>query len=785
MDVLTQQSFGCAVDACKTSPGPTDFPPPPMEDARLGPALATRTAALLPAERSSPLLVALTLLRLGSESPSLLASAISKLRNAAPSLSEETRRQLELELRISLPPSIFPALPSTRKHGRSVSPPMNLPLSSCASLWTRTRSFYSEKGADAFSSGIVPSHISTSAFLGCAYARVIERMLHDVGSNFGGVSDEEEPVYIIDVGCGCGVLGVRVALELAKCGLHLQRPFCVVLADLDPTAALAQAALPSAAALVRNGQLDVAQFDADASGSVLASWAESRHAPPPSLRPPNLRLLLSGRILPPRRRQPLIVLASYLFDSLPIDVLRLPSGRHDTTPEVLTPIATSGRRGGIRTRFAYAPSAGCGGEEADGVNSVSAGSGDARVDELCARLLELASDDAEARGVAAAAIVPVGAARCVWWLYEWLAGGRTEGVTECTRTEQHPPMLLLIGDKIIDRHSAARLVAAERPNGHPPMELSELKLFDEHGGEGGPISTSLVLEGVLEAMRLCTHTVAAEETPAVDGEAVRTRPAAPQAHARSQVQVQTIGRSPAMMEFDVCAFLLASTSAADVHASAGATLRATRDEFGKRLGKFGPAELERLCAFVYAESTSPTGAERVPLRLLVDVLVLTNYDWPTFHEWRWLVRARLRDAPPDDAASAIAVARRCFETRVVLDATAWAASELTFGRWLCAAGEWSLALHAINAYPIVEGRSLPAAAAECAPADQAKGAAAERAFLAGVCHYRLGELTVAERLLRDAAQSGHRGAARRMRHVGKRTQLNSCCSNATKMHPAL
>ena len=113
----------------------------------------------------------------------------------------------------------------------------------------------------------------------------------------------------------------------------------------------------------------------------------------------------------------------------------------------------------------------------------------------------------------------------------------------------------------------------------------------------------------------------------------------------------------------------------------------TRDEFGKRLGKFGPAELERLCAFVYAESTSPTGAERVPLRLLIDVLVLTNYDWPTFHEWRWLVRARLRDAPPDDAASAIAVARRCFETRVVLDATAWAASELTFGRWL-----WNLTI---------------------------------------------------------------------------------------------
>lgn len=675
--------------------------------------LACRCAELLPPSPSPPLLAALTLLRLGLQAPSrnvLLRVAANKLRATASTLPFDTRLRLERELSIAFNISIPPQIPSSTKRIRSHEPPFVLPLSGDA-VWQGTKDFYTSHGSGVFTSGSVPSHVSTSTFLARAYADVIECMLIETGEALPLASGgEAEPVYVLDVGCGAGVLGVRVALELSARQLQQRRSFCVILCDLDPAAALAQAALPSADVLRREGLLDVARFDADVPLHTLS-------------------LILSGRVLAPGRRQPLIVLASYLFDSLPIDIIRVRPGHEPL--EVLNPTHRRGRRGGKETRFAYVtaptrpaqPSM----NESDGEDRQgrTANCTRPRLDELCQRLVALAADDAESRGEPAAAILPTGAARCMWWLHEWLVGG------DGTRAD-YPALLLLIGDKIVDRHSAARLVGAHRGCHEPSMSLRDLPIFDRHGGPAGALSSCLVLDGVLEALRLCGSTHSDDDLAASI--------VAPRLH--------QIGQSPPLMEFDICAVALTPGTAC------GSAFDATRKEFARRLGSFGPAEMERLCAFVHSEATAGASPSRVPLRLVCDVLTLSHFDWATFYDWRWLIRMRIHDEPPDEASYAVNIACECFSRRVVLDAAEWAASALGFMRWLCSVGEWARAL-----------LTHDEAQRDVSTTSSSTEQTTERIFLEGVCHQRMGKMVEAARLLGDAARRGHRGAARRERRM--------------------
>ena len=690
--------------------------------------LASRLAALLPERATPPLIVALVLLRLGVRPRSrLLAAVTSKLKAAASSLPHETSSRMEAELLAwreapsrTLPQSVssVPTRSTFSAAQEAVHPPhcdaqATLPLSCCAALWQETRQFYATRGSSAFTSH-VPSHVSTSAFLANAYAAVISSAVAE--SEAGADTADSEPVYILDLGCGCGVLGVRVALELQRRAAPDRSRFCVVLADLEPTAALAQAAAPSAASLVRDGLLDVAKLDLGADI-------------------PHLHLLLSGRTLHPGElRRPLVVLASYLLDSLPLDILRvrrtrasspsdadnpLPCKRRapavDETTEALTPVVHRSRRGASRTRFAYRPLP---------VEDHRIGSeGGRRLRELCERLLAIASADAAAsEHGCAAAVIPSGAARCLWALFDWLAG---------SASQSHPTMLLLVGDKIIDRHTASRLAGARRDD-VSPVDLAQLPLFDIHGGAGGPASSCLVLDGIIEALHLCAD---------VEGTAPGLAPV-----------LHILGRTPAMMEFDVCAFALAQSSSGD--------FRATRREFEQVLGTFGPAEMERLYAFVQEEARADTAGPRVSLDLLVDVIRLGAYDWELFVHLRWMALVRLRDAAPESAARAVETACRCFDERITLDANEWMASEVLFSRWLYAAGEWMRALRTLRP----ERTSSSSSGPDVGPAGD-EHVDAERAFLEGLCRLRLRQSNEAERLLREAECLGHRGAARRVRRL--------------------
>jgi hypothetical protein len=466
---------------------------------------------------------------------------------------------------------------------------------------------------------------------------------------------------------------------------------------------------------------------------------------------------------------------------------------------------------------------------------------DVRLCALRARLLALAAADAAAdaaaRGArtnaqtdrrtdgAAAAVVPTGAAKCLWMLHDWLRARGSGG------PRAPPPLLLIVGEKLIDRQRAATLVAAHRADGGAPLELRDVALLDVHGGA---ISSCVVWDALLEALNLCAvQPVACRNGGAEQGDqsadqsadgvgAAAVGAAAMGAAAAGGVAaegtascVRVLGRSPPMMEFDVCALAVAAPATTAPTAAAGDEWERTRRGFATGLGRFGPADMERLYAFVQgcaaAERTAGCAPAPVALALLTDVLVLSRHDWPSFVGVRWQLLRRMRcaadrhasdrrdsnrrasehrasehrasehrasdrhtldpRASEEEAERALEVACRCFDERVVLDAHEWAASALEFARWLCAAGEWSRALAVLQTEAAVraDGSAVTTVAAcedsceESCEGRHAASMAAQRAFLRGICWLRLRQWAEAEGALRVASRAGHRGASRRVR----------------------
>ncbi len=661
-------------------------------------AVATACEALLSSR--PPLAAALTLHRL-SKGSTPMAAQEKKLQHVATSLSPETRKRLACEFKDDGLFHCAQALSSARNvHAITVDTPASkracrprraaaaARLCECPALWARSRRYYAASGATAWTSGAVPCHISTSAFISSAYAAIVAGFMADTEAS-AIVADE--PLIILDLGCGAGVLGVRVARELQRRGC---RDFCVVLADLDPAAALAQVQLPPAASLVRDGLLDVAALDAAASEGAASD---------------GLHLELSGRrVGTSSLRRPLVVLANYLFDSLPIELLRV-RARSGVCAGVdaLCPEADG--------RFAYRPI--WDGRGADGRATSRAASqamslaAAVEAHFACPRQAALAGQlvaAAEAEAVAAAeqaaahgddqeraalAYVCTGAQRCL------------RAVHRLLDPSLDARMLLLVGDKLVDGSSAARLAATQTAMDAAPLTLSQLPLFSVHGSPThGAVSHGVVLEALIEALP----------------------------HGGC-----LLAQSAALMEFDVVALAVGSAAAAHgqtaeskgarvgrrsgrvtPHAEEACPLPATRRAFRSRLGRFGAAEMERLTAMVHEAAqieglalrraarkaarqpsrpialASATGdaaasmggaAPAVALSLLTQIVVLSGYDWDVFASLRTHFLERFPSVTSAEAAEAISVATRCFDERVTLCAADWEDSGTIFKQWLAGA----------------------------------------------------------------------------------------------------
>lgn len=174
-----------------------------------------------------------------------------------------------------------------------------------SALWALQRAYFEDSGVDAWRRGEVPHYITSTAGMAKLYAATILRYWE--GALAAGDLDLEKPLYVLELGAGCGRLTYLLLKALCAKLAHA-RPFrlCYVASDIVEANLDFIASHPYLAREVEGKRLDTALWDAEAGG-------------PLRLRAQNLSIVGTGN--------PLVVVANYVFDGLRHDLFAFHYGR--------------------------------------------------------------------------------------------------------------------------------------------------------------------------------------------------------------------------------------------------------------------------------------------------------------------------------------------------------------------------------------------------------------------------------------------------------------------------
>jgi len=174
-------------------------------------------------------------------------------------------------------------------------------------VWHLQRTFYADQGIAAWSHSGVPQSITTSPIIARAYARIVLGFLRDSRSSL----DPAQPVYVVELGAGSGRFAYRflkalIALLEEPSSVHHR--FVYVMTDASASVLEYWRDNPRLRAFVEAGVLDFAHFD-------LLELAP-------------LELLNSGVTLGVGAlANPVVVVANYIFDSIPQDAFTIKDGQ--------------------------------------------------------------------------------------------------------------------------------------------------------------------------------------------------------------------------------------------------------------------------------------------------------------------------------------------------------------------------------------------------------------------------------------------------------------------------
>lgn len=166
-------------------------------------------------------------------------------------------------------------------------------------LWKLQRNYFDHKGMKAWSTGAVPHHITSNAYIADAYARVVSNYLRDCLAAI----DLDHPVYIVELGSGSG----RFAYLFLKAFLASQpnsplKDISIKYVTTDFTEQNPEYWHKHASfqRFIDEGLIDFARFDVEHDRK--------------------LKLIHSGETISAKNlRNPLVVIANYVFDSIPQD----------------------------------------------------------------------------------------------------------------------------------------------------------------------------------------------------------------------------------------------------------------------------------------------------------------------------------------------------------------------------------------------------------------------------------------------------------------------------------
>jgi hypothetical protein len=199
-------------------------------------------------------------------------------------------------------------------------------------LWRLQKRFFESLGAEAWAQGIVPHYVTSNGWIADAYAKVVLGWLRDCAGTASREPasfpplDLRHPVYIVELGCGSGRFGFHFfsrLLDLLNRSHFSHVPVRYVLTDFTERNLEPLRSHPAFQPWIEAGLLDFARYDAGQDGQETAE----------------VRLERSGEVLSPQTlRNPLIVIANYVFDGLPQDAFAVRGGEvFELTPILTVP----------------------------------------------------------------------------------------------------------------------------------------------------------------------------------------------------------------------------------------------------------------------------------------------------------------------------------------------------------------------------------------------------------------------------------------------------------------
>jgi hypothetical protein len=174
-------------------------------------------------------------------------------------------------------------------------------------VWKLQREYFAREGIEAWRSGTVPHHITTSPFIADAYARVVAGFLRDClavrnSSTFPAL-DPGAPLYFVELGSGSGRFAyvfLKKFLQLREDSVLKDIPVKYVMTDFAEQNLEYCRTHPWLQSLIEEGVVDFAQFDIEHDRTI--------------------KLMQTGEVLSSDNVQnPLVVIANYVFDSVPQD----------------------------------------------------------------------------------------------------------------------------------------------------------------------------------------------------------------------------------------------------------------------------------------------------------------------------------------------------------------------------------------------------------------------------------------------------------------------------------
>jgi tetratricopeptide (TPR) repeat protein len=182
----------------------------------------------------------------------------------------------------------------------------NVPLSQSA-LWRHQTEFYQSQNIRAWDSR-VPYYATCNPYIANAYANTIIRYLQET---MRGAAADGPPCYIVELGAGPGIFTYYLLRRIDELASELgmrHLPFVYVATDCVAENIEFWKNHSRFRDFIARGKLDFALCDL--------------------LRDKELHLQISGKTLAPRRDEatPMVLVANYLFDSLPQDIFRVVDG---------------------------------------------------------------------------------------------------------------------------------------------------------------------------------------------------------------------------------------------------------------------------------------------------------------------------------------------------------------------------------------------------------------------------------------------------------------------------